>query len=62
MVGRIITTRVRPPASTPVFNPIIWMKNSIPTRPKMMEGMPVRVSVANSMTATRRRLVAYSVR
>ena len=37
-------------------------KKSIPTRPKMMEGIPVRVSVANSMTESTLRLVAFSVR
>ena len=62
MVGRIMMTSVRPPARIPAFRPMSWRKKSIPTRPKMMEGMPVRVSVANSMMATTFRFVAYSVR
>ena len=62
MVGRIITTKVSPPASTPACKFIFCTKNSIPTRPKMMEGMPVRVSAANSMRLTSRRFSAYSVR
>ena len=61
-VGRIITTRVRLPASTPACSPIFCTKNSMPTKPKMMDGMPVRVSVANSMTRTSFALLAYSVR
>ena len=62
MVGRIMITKVRPPARIPAFNPKSWRKNSMPTRPKMMEGMPVRVSVANSMMATTFLLEAYSVK
>ena len=35
------------PASTPACRSIFCTKKSIPTRPKMMDGMPVSVSVAN---------------
>ena len=62
MVGRIIITNVRPPARMPAPSPISWTKISMPTRPKMMEGMPVRVSAANSIRAETLLFSAYSVR
>ena len=46
----------------PVPKPSRLTKNSMPTRPKMMEGMPASVSAANPMTAATLRLAAYSVR
>ena len=62
MVGRIMMTRVRMPARMELPQPRTWQKKSMPTRPNRMEGMPVRVSVANSMISTVRRLLAYSLR
>ena len=57
-----MTTKVRPPARMPALRPNIWMKKSMPTRPKMTEGMPVRVSTAKLMSFTTRLLTAYSLR
>ena len=62
MVGRIMTTSVKPPARMPACKFIFCTNSSIPTSPKIMEGMPVRVSAANSMRLTSRRFSAYSVR
>ena len=62
MVGRIITTSVKPPARMPACKFIFCTKNSIPTSPKMMEGIPVKVSAANSMRLTSFLFSAYSVR
>ena len=52
MVGSTMTTSVSPPAKIPAFRPISWMKNNIPTRPKITEGIPVRVSTAKLITLT----------
>jgi hypothetical protein len=41
---------------------MICVKNSMPTRPKMMDGIPVSVSAANSITAETLRFTEYSVR
>ena len=61
-VGRFIITRVRAPAIRDV--PILQnrQKNSIPTRPYIIEGIPESVSAAYSMALTTRLFEAYSVR
>ena len=62
IVGRFIITSVNAPAKREVCIPRNWQKNSIPTRPYIIEGMPDSVSAAYSIAAARRRLRAYSVR
>ena len=62
MVGSVIITRERAPAMRLVPRPTAWQNTIMPTRAKMMLGMPERVSVANSMMETSFLFVAYSVR
>ena len=62
MVGRVIMTSESAPAMRLMPSPKSSQKTMTPTRAKMMLGIPESVSVANSMTATRRLFVAYSVR
>ena len=62
IVGRFIITRVRAPAIREVLRPMNWQKQSIPTSPYMMEGMPESVSAAYSIIPASFLLVEYSVR
>ena len=62
IVGRVIMTRAKAPAMRLVPRPRVWQKTIMPTRAKMMLGIPESVSVANSMTLTSFLFVAYSVR
>lgn len=61
-VGRVIMTSEKAPAMRLMPRPKSSQNTMTPTRAKMMLGMPESVSVANSITATSRLFVAYSVR
>ena len=61
-VGSTMIISVSEPARMPCLSPNICVKNSIPTRPKIIDGMPVSVSTAKPMAFEMRLFDAYSVR
>ena len=62
IVGSVTITSVSAPAIRLVPSEQNWTKNSIPTRPYIIDGMPERVSVANSIIFTSFLFFAYSLR
>ena len=62
IVGKFIITSVIAPAISDVLIPRNSQKNSIPTSPYIIDGMPESVSAAYSITATAFLPAAYSVR
>jgi hypothetical protein len=61
-VGSTISARVRPPEMTDQPKPRKITKNTKPNNPKIIEGIPARISVKNRIRITPFPLPAYSLK